>query len=95
MTFDPTVEITQIGGNCPVQAEGTINGHLFYFRARHAHWSIGVGGDDPCGEPEWYYTEPYGTTHEAGWMEEDEARAFITKAAALFAATQRGMTGDI
>ena len=34
------------GGNCPVQAEGKINGKPFYFRARgecwsHRHWRRG------------------------------------------------------
>ncbi len=28
------------GGACPTQAEGTIDGHPFYFRARHGVWSL-------------------------------------------------------
>jgi hypothetical protein len=70
-----------IGGNCPVQAEGTINGEEFYFRARGQRWSVGIGGK-VVSEPNWYYEEPYGEVmYDAGWMTEEEARAFIEKAA--------------
>mgnify|MGYP001570443230 CR=1 FL=1 len=31
-----------LGGNCPVQAEGTINGHGFYFRSRGEYWYLYV-----------------------------------------------------
>lgn len=31
-----------ICGLSPVQAEGTINGHSFYFRARHDEWSFAI-----------------------------------------------------
>lgn len=76
-----TVEIDMIGGNCPVQAEGKINGEPFYFRARGERWSIGIGGD-VVGEPDWYYEEDYpGGTFAAGWMTEAEARTFIDQAA--------------
>lgn len=76
--------IDQLGGNCPVQAEGTIGGQPFYFRARGEHWSFGVGAD-PVGEPDWYHEEEYpGGKYAAGWMSEDEARAFIDKAAQLY-----------
>lgn len=34
--------ITSLGGVCPVQAEGTINGKPFYFRARHGKWSLDI-----------------------------------------------------
>lgn len=81
----PAVVIDLIGGNCPVQAEGTIGGEPFYFRARGARWSIGVGGE-PVGAPVWHYEEPYGDWPEAGWITEEEARAFIAKAAGLWAA---------
>lgn len=76
--------IDEIGGNCPVQAEGTIAGQPFYFRARGEHWSVGVGAD-PIGKPDWHYEEVYpGGPYAAGWMSLDEARAFIGKAAALY-----------
>lgn len=77
--------IDTIGGNCPVQAEGTIDGQEFYFRARGMRWSLSVGGRDVVGAPDWYYEEPYGEEEfAAGWMTEDEARAFIDKASGLY-----------
>lgn len=36
--------IDSFGGNCPVQAEGTIDGKPFYFRARGSSWSMSIGG---------------------------------------------------
>ena len=79
------IDIRCIGGNCPVQAEGTIDGKEFYFRARHMHWSIGIGGEPVC-EPEWFWEADYGDLpFDAGWMHEDEARAFIQKAAERYA----------
>ena len=87
------VMIESLGGNCPVQAHGTICGHPFYFRARGEYWEFSVANKeckDPvevsCGfEDGWRYSEDYGDgPFEAGWMTEDEARAFIDKAAKLF-----------
>lgn len=81
---EPKVRITMIGGNCPVQAEGTIDDEPFYFRARGSHWSIGIGGE-PIGAPDWFRKRAYGDApYAAGWMELDEARALIFEAAQLF-----------
>ncbi len=77
----PKVIIETIGGNCPVQAEGQIDGFGFYFRARGEQWSIEIYDGSEKG---WYYSEPYGTTFEAGWMDKEEAEAFIEKAAEKF-----------
>ncbi len=78
------VKIDWIGGNCPVQAEGTIDGEEFYFRARGGGWSFRVGGDVVT-DPEWRYDEDYGDgPFDAGWMTEDEARAFIAKATEIY-----------
>jgi hypothetical protein len=75
-----TLRIDYLGGNCPVQAEGIVDGHPFYFRARGEHWSMGIGGD-VVGAPDWYHREPWGDEKfAAGWMEEDEARRMIDKA---------------
>lgn len=81
---DVPIVIYGIGGNCPVQAEGLIDGKPFYFRARGDDWSMSIGGEDVILNPEWYYEEEYGDWPEAGWMPEGEARAFIAKAAALY-----------
>lgn len=79
------LHINWIGGNCPVQGEGAVDGQEFYFRARFKRWSMSIGGEDVVGEPAWYYEEPYGTgPYDAGWMPESEARAFIDKAVALW-----------
>ena len=68
------------GTNCPVQADGTVDGKPMYFRARGSKWTLGIGGD-PVIEPEWFYSEGYpGGRFDAGWMTEDEATAFIIKA---------------
>lgn len=76
------LNIDQIGGNCPVQAEGDVGGKPFYFRARGEHWSMSIGGDDVIGNPAWYYEEeyPHGP-FSAGWMSIDEAKKFIAQAA--------------
>lgn len=80
--------IDEIGGNCPVQAEGTIHGAPFYFRARGNHWSLSIGGDDIIGDPDWFHEEPWGDgPYAAGWMTEAEARACIEKGAKLYAET--------
>lgn len=90
-----TVEIDQIGGYCPVQAEGTINGRDFYFRARGMYWSVEIGAKDEalhdkwgCGS--WCFTEKYSDDqYAAGLMTQDEARAFIEKAAVIFEKWQK------
>jgi len=74
---DRSITIGWLGGNCPVQAEGTIGGEPFYFRARGDRWTIGIGGD-VIDMPSWLYEEEYPS---AGWMTEAEARAFIEEAA--------------
>lgn len=38
------IDIEWLSGVCPVQAEGTIDGEPFYFRARGARWHIEIGG---------------------------------------------------
>jgi hypothetical protein len=88
----PEVVIETIGGNCPVQAEGTIDGWPFYFRARGTRWSFEVSepGFEACGEAVWDHVESYGDgPYAAGWMDEDEARAFIEQAAERFVAWRK------
>ena len=74
-------------GNCPVQADGTIDGHRFYFRSRGSRWSLDVGGQDPCADATWSYSEHYGPWPDAGWITDEEALAFIEKGAKLFRET--------
>lgn len=39
------IVVKYIGGACPVQAEGTVDGIPFYFRARGNGWSLSIGVD--------------------------------------------------
>jgi hypothetical protein len=91
----PDLVIDWIGGNCPVQGEGTICGKEFYFRARGEGWSFGVGGDVVL-DPEWSREGTWGDgPFDAGWMSEDDARQIIERCAAEFIAEQRdGRPGD-
>lgn len=78
--------VTQLGGNCPVQSEGTINGVPYYFRARGEHWSMAIGPDPvdiSCGFKEgWYKEQEWGDNpYAAGWMDVDEARKLIEQCA--------------
>jgi hypothetical protein len=89
---DLPVSITGIGGNCPVQGYGTVAGEPFYFRARGEHWSIEIGGgfvlEDPAkGIPRdgFYMEEEWGDgPYDAGWMEQEQAKALIYRAARAF-----------
>lgn len=90
MADQTTVVIDWIGGNCPVQAEGTINHKPFYFRARGESWSLGIGGTDPCGNAEWEHAEWFGTWPEAGWMTVEQAEALLRFAATRYLAGERG-----
>ncbi|MBY5551067.1 hypothetical protein HFO61_30450 [Rhizobium leguminosarum] len=78
-----------IGGSVPVQAEGTIDGRAFYFRARGSQWSLDIGVDantafDANPIPLWWHVEPWGEWPDAGYMPEDVALAMIDKAVALY-----------
>jgi len=85
----PDYDLEYLGGNCPVQAEGTINEIPFYYRARGDRWSLSIGAD-PIRAPEWTHVEICGAAYEAGWMEEDEAKDHLEKALALYAAGRPG-----
>lgn len=80
-----SVDIKYVAGECPVQAEGHINGKPFYFRARGDRWSIGIGGE-PVSAPEWEWTEMWGLWPSAGYMSNAEATALIMLSAQRFSA---------
>lgn len=56
-------------GNCPVQAEGSINGYPFYFRARGGTWSVRVSRNKACDPFEcdakdvWFFSRDYVGIH--------------------------------
>lgn len=79
---------------CPVQAEGTVDGVPFYFRARWSHWRM-VIGDDPCSWEElpgqWWREESYGDSgYDAGWMPLEEAKRIIARCADEWRAEKAG-----
>jgi len=83
--------IDWLGGNCPVQAEGTVDGHAFYFRARGNSWQFHVARcqSEIFDRDVFYHEQDYGDgPFDAGWMPEDEARGFIAEAIALFRARE-------
>ena len=86
-TNAPEVIVDWLSGHCPVQSEGSIAGVPFYFRARGARWMFYVGAD-PLSDTSWSTGGPYGEGFEAGWMELDDARALIKRAAGLWLAGQ-------
>lgn len=81
-----------IGGNCPVQAEGSFDGLRFYFRARGQHWQFHVALHDyDIMENDLVrVVRPYVPTDggspqfAAGWMPVAEAVAFIIAEVAAF-----------
>lgn len=91
----PGLTLTSLGGFCPVQGDGTLDGHPFYFRARGEHWTFSVAdepGSDPVavgsgyhGVPGWIKTSAYGSApYEAGWMPHDTAERLVLRAAAEY-----------
>lgn len=73
------VTLDSFGGNCPVQAEGTVDGKQFYFRARGDSWQLHIGDSDHdiWTNPLFYTEQAYGEWPEAGWMPKHEAVGFI------------------
>jgi hypothetical protein len=80
------VKLDTIGGNCPVQAEGTIDGKRFYFRARGSSWQFHVAETEAeiFDNPLFYVEADYGTWPDAGWMPEHEAVHFIIVSSAAY-----------
>ncbi len=82
----------EIGGNCPVQGDGLVDGKPWYFRARGTAWSFEVADDPLCPDANWVsaFGEP-GIEFEqdydggdAGWMEDAVAWGLIEAAIARF-----------
>jgi hypothetical protein len=81
-------------GNCPVQAEGTINGLRFEFRARGQHWSLEITKDkERIVLRERYLGKHYGPTKPeakfaAGYATPEECKKFIERAAGVIIARE-------
>ena len=83
------LKIDWIGGEFPVQGGGTINGKKFYFRSRFGEMAFRILTEknlrtDPY---EWEYQEDYNGDYWEENPTDEEARAFIEKAAAIYMAT--------
>ena len=77
---DLTIET--LGGSCPVQGMGTINGVPWCFRASGCHWSMAIGADAvgiSAGSARgWYRREFWGDGESsAGYMSRRVARKHI------------------
>lgn len=84
---DKNLRIEYLGGECPVQAEGTVDGKPFYFRARGNFWSFALSEDTTISSPDedtadFYVEEEYGDTpYEAGYMPIEVAESIIRRCA--------------
>lgn len=82
----------ELGGWVPVQGDGFIDGHPWYFRARGDSWSLSIAehNDESAinvrwnKAPGWYFEENYGAWPEAGWMPYKEAWEFIEQSFAKY-----------
>ena len=83
-----------LNGNCPVQAEGTIDGHKYYFRGRGDSLEMMISTTDtdpidsyfdhPEDDDVFIYQERYGKRPDAGYISEEHARAFMNRAFQVF-----------
>jgi hypothetical protein len=89
------IVVNWLSGSCPVQGDGWIDGHAFYFRARGDQWSIevtdhivpetsGIWKFQTPPPATWGYGEDYGDFPDAGYMPFIEALGFIEQSAASF-----------
>lgn len=76
----------RLWGHCPVQAEGTIHGKKFYFRARYEAWTFAISEDetvDPVDidfpEQGFFREASFGnpTSNAASYMRYDNAESII------------------
>lgn len=88
--FGDGVDLDWLGGNCPVQAEGSVDGKRFYFRARGEEWQFHVAATDAdiFDNDLFYHEQDYGDgPFAAGWMPVDEAVGFIRQGIAMYRAS--------
>lgn len=99
---EDALTVDWLGGQAPVQAEGTVAGRPFYFRSRYAHWTFSLSEDDEvhpvaidaavAGAAHGFFREgAYGTGRfEASYMPEGEARRIIRACAAEYLQERAG-----
>jgi len=89
---DDGFKIDMLGGNVPVQGEGTIDGLPWYFRARGRGWSFEVCKDPgmTADMPGWSNGLIFDVWHEShawpdvGWIEHEDAEVIIHCCADLY-----------
>lgn len=79
----PELVITNAGGACPFQMEGTLNGHDFYFRYRGGYASLKIGLTDAIGEPYWSAGTEYGHYLDGDLNQDEVAYLFCLLATQL------------
>jgi hypothetical protein len=95
MTPAPNIFFEFTSTVAPVQAEGTVAGRSFYFRARGNTWEFTVAereGDDPsalgeedvAGGTAWYRSGTLPGRFGASWMPLEEARSLINECARAY-----------
>ena len=82
------IDVQWLSGLCPVQSEGLIDNHPYYFKARGNMWFIQIAKneseytEDVLSDLEaWDYGERYGEFPDAGYMPFIEALEFIEASA--------------
>lgn len=89
---DAGLLVDTLGGMCPTQAEGTMGGNPFYFRARHGSWELRVV--KPGCDPVWPDNKEdlllnwSGDDPSNGWMEEPDVMAVLQRASELLASAR-------
>lgn len=80
--------INTLGGYCPCQGEGYLDGKEWYFRARGHRWTfvLSLDGRDPTFPKDgtWWRAaeyDPEGTGYSAGYMQPETAEQIIRKCA--------------
>lgn len=87
-------EIGPCEGNCPVQSEGFIDDHPYYFRSRGSHWTFDVSapdGDAVAGPSVYSKAAFVGPWPAAGWLPEKDAEKIVADCVAEFKAGKRGV----
>lgn len=86
---------TYYGGACPVQGQGLIDGHPFYYRARGRGWDLDVFeqhevlDEDLWPDPIFSYRERPYAHPDGGWLQASESKLNILKAAEAFRARNK------
>jgi hypothetical protein len=74
-----------IFGACPLQGEGEVDGHAWYFKARRQSWTFEVRDHRVAAGKDWQTGGNYGEgPYDAGWMKHSHAWVLIRESIARF-----------